>query len=431
MQPTPEKIGKYQILGIAGRGSMGVVYIGHDPFVDRRVAIKICSNNNSDEGSSRLARRLFFNEAQSAGSLDHPNILKVFDAGEDNKQPYIVMEYVDGGNTLRQYCDEANLLPLETVAHIVQQCAEALDYAHRRHVTHRDIKPANIMLTADGVVKIVDFGVAQRTHTDRTQILGTFGSPRYMAPEQATDEAVTGQADLYSLGVVVYELLTGKPPFDAQGISALMYKILTEDPVPIRSIRSEVPDLLASVVSRALSKDLSIRYQTGSEMAADLAVALRALEQLPGITAAAMTFEDKVSTVKSLYFFREFADAEISEVVEVVTWESYSPGELIISEGDESGAFFVIASGQGSVTKGGTRIGTIEKGDCFGEMGYLSGQLRSASVTAVKSVLALKFDSPIAEWASLPCQVRFTKAFQKTLITKLASVSEHLSTRTS
>lgn len=406
---------------------MGVVYIGHDPFVDRRVAIKICSNGNNDEGSSRLARRLFFNEAQSAGSLDHPNILKVFDAGEDNNQPYIVMEYVEGGNTLRPYCNEDHLLPLETVTDIAKQCAEALDYAHRRHVTHRDIKPANIMLTADGVVKIVDFGVAQRTHTDRTQILGTFGSPRYMAPEQATDEPVTGQADLYSLGVVLYELLTGRPPFDAQGISALMYKILTEDAAPIQSLRSEVPDQLAAVVTRALSKDLGARYQTGSEMAADLTVALKALEQLSEISAETMSAEEKASTVRSLDFFREFSDAEIAEVVEVASWKRYSPGERIIGEGDESEAVFVIASGEGAVIKGGVRIATIERGGCFGEMGYLSGRPRSASVTALNPVLALKFDAPTAEWASLPCQVRFSKAFQRALITRLASASEHLS----
>jgi serine/threonine-protein kinase len=340
------------------------------------------------------------------------------------------MEYVEGGSTLRQYCEKANLLPLESVTNIAKQCAEALDYAHRRHVTHRDIKPANIMLTADGVVKIVDFGVAQRTHTDRTQILGTFGSPRYMSPEQATNEDVTGQADLYSLGVVLYELLIGRPPFDAQGISALIYKILTEDAPPIQSIRSGVPEQLTSVVTRALTKDLSIRYQSGAEMAADLTDALKALEQPARISAEAMTVEDKASTVKSLEFFREFSDTEVSEVIEVVTWESYSPGELIIAEGDESGTFLVIVSGQGAVTKGGNRIGTIEKGDCLGEMGYLSGQVRSASVIAINAVLALKIDSPIAEWASLPCQVRFTKAFQRTLIARLASVSEHLSTRT-
>ena len=427
MQPTPEKIGKYRILGTAGRGSMGVVYIGHDPFVDRRVAIKVCSNRTQDEGSSRLAYRLFFNEAQSAGSLDHPNILKVFDAGEDNHQPYIVMEYVEGGNTLRPYCEEANLLPLDAVVNIIKQCAQALDYAHRRHVTHRDIKPANIMLTAEGVVKIVDFGVAQRTHVDRTQILGTFGSPRYMAPEQATDQPVTGQADLYSLGVVFYELLTGRPPFDAQGISALMYKILTDDPPPIRAVRAEVPESLAAVVHRALSRDLSVRYRTGSEMVEDLALALKAIESAKGASAEGMSIEEKVAAVRSLDFFRDFSDAEVAEVVEAVSWESYSPEESIIDEGEESDSFFVMVEGQGDVTKRGRRIGAIEKGVCFGEMGYLSGQPRSACVTAANAVLVLKIAAPIAEWASLPCQVRFTKAFQRTLIARLAVASERLS----
>ena len=149
------------------------------------------------------------------------------------------MEYVECANTLRSYCNATHLLPIESVVNIARRCAEALDYAHRRGVTHRDIKPANIMLTGAGAVKIVDFGVAQRIHNDRTQILGTFGSPRYMAPEQAMDDAVTHQADLYSLGVAMYELLTRRLPFEAQGFSSLIYKILTEEPVPISAVRPE------------------------------------------------------------------------------------------------------------------------------------------------------------------------------------------------
>lgn len=217
MSETLEKVGKYEILGVAGRGGMGTVFIGHDPFIDRRVAIKVCPVVNPDDTDSRLTRKMFFNEAQSAGVLDNPNILRVFDAGEVDGDPYIVMEYVEGAETLKDYCKPQKIIPVAQAVRIFHQCAKALDHAHRRGVTHRDIKSANIMLNAEGEPKIGDFGIAQRAVSDSTQVMGMFGSPTYMSPEHARDDDLTHQTDLYSFGVVMYEVLAGRPPFRARG----------------------------------------------------------------------------------------------------------------------------------------------------------------------------------------------------------------------
>ena len=198
-EKIPQSIGKYSILGIAGKGAQGVVYEGHDPFIDRKVAIKVWSKKpkpDADEKEIHRMRRMFFNEAQTAGSLDHPQILRVYDAGEADGQLYIVMEFVDGSRNLRQHCDPRNLLPMEQVVAYIRDCALALEHAHANGVVHRDIKPANIMLNSAGEVKIVDFGIADRQRPDATKSRNHFGSPRYMSPEQARGDAFRTQSDL-------------------------------------------------------------------------------------------------------------------------------------------------------------------------------------------------------------------------------------------
>jgi len=416
----PDKIGKYEILGVAGRGAMGEVYIGHDPFIDRKVAIKVCSMNDADTTNARIARKMFFNEAQAAGQLDNPNILRVYDAGEANGEPYIVMEYVEGGDTLRNYCTPDNLLPMEKVVRIMYQCAKALDYAHRRGVTHRDIKPANLMLTREGEPKVGDFGIAQRLHTDTTQVMGTFGSPRYMSPEQARDEMLSNQTDLYSLGVVMYELLAGKPPFSSRAIPNLIRMILHEEPPPLKQARSDVPDSLVAIINKAMAKDTAERYKTGAEMAADLAAVF---DRLSKPREEELTEEQKFAAVRPLHFFNDFSDSELEEVLAASTWVRFGEGEALIEEGDTEEAFYVIVSGDVSVIIGGREIGTLTKGDCVGEMGYLARIKRSASVVARGDVSTIKIDSSLMEWASIPCQMRFHKVFQQTLIERLAQTS--------
>ena len=425
MSETPEKVGKYQILGIAGRGGMGVVYIGHDPFIDRKVAIKVCPVGDPDDTSSRLTRKMFLNEAQSAGVLDNPHILRVFDAGEVEGDPYIVMEFVDGAKTLKDYCTPEQVLPVDVAVRILHQCAKALDYAHRRGVTHRDIKSANIMLNSEREPKIGDFGIAQRAVSDSTQVMGMFGSPTYMSPEQARDDELTHQTDLYSFGVVMYEVLAGRPPFRARGFSGLLNKILNEAPPPLAEFRPEVPPSLVSIVERAMSKTLDTRYQTGAEIAADLAAVMDEL-RYPTRQPQVLSEEEKFELVRTLDFFNDFSDAEIQEVLDVASWENYANQDLIITEGEIEQAFFILVSGDVAVMVGDKCIAALTKGDCVGEMGFLAQNKRTASVVANGDVALLKVDSALIEWASIPCQMRFNKAFMNILIERLARTSLQL-----
>ena len=431
MSADPKKIGKYAILDVAGRGAMGVVYLAHDPFINRHVAIKLCSVMDVGDDDAELiatrAKRIFFNEAQSAGTLDHPNILRVYDAGEgDNGEPYIVMEYVKGGATLKPHCDPDHLMPISQVVDKIHKCAKALDYAHRRGVLHRDIKPANIMVNEEGEPKIGDFGIAQQMHAESTQLMTAVGSPRYMSPEQATDEDLNGQTDIYSLGVTLYELLAGRPPFDANALAALMLAITTKDPTPIRDVRPEVSEELAHIVHKSMARSLDERYQTGAEMAEDLA---RLLDEMTRPVRKDLSDEEKFARARDLHFFNDFSDAELEEVLDVGSWEHFNPGATIIKEGAKEQSFFVIATGDASVAVGGKEVGVVDKGQCVGELGYLGQVERTASVVARSDVGAIKIDAALMEWASIPVQLRFNKAFQATLIDRLARTTRELAKR--
>ena len=222
-------IGKYDVIREVGRGSMGVVYLGHDPFGGRDVALKIAMQDGVEEevGQSLTRyRKMFFNEAKFADHLKHHNIIQMFDAGMEGEIWYIVMEYVAGGRTLYDHCRPGTLLPLEDAVRVIFKCAKALDYAHRRGVVHRDIKPRNILLTEEQEVKIGDFGIALLTHADSTdtQVHGYVGSPLYMSPEQIREDQMTSQTDIFSIGVVMYEMLTGKHPFAGATLPALCFR---------------------------------------------------------------------------------------------------------------------------------------------------------------------------------------------------------------
>jgi serine/threonine protein kinase len=419
----PEKIGKYEIIDCVGRGSMGVVYSAHDPYTDRKVAIKVCSITDDDENqSSRLAKKLFFNEAHTTGSLDHPSILSVLDAGEDADQPYLVLEFLDGGDTLKRYIEKDNLLSVERTVEILFQCAKALDYAHRRGVIHRDVKATNIMLTADGRVKLCDFGIAQFSASDQTQVLGLLGSPRYMSPEQAREEDVTPQTDIYSLGVVAYELLTAQAPFAANGLTKLINQILHENPASIGDFRPDVPKELEQIVAKAMAKTLDARYGSGQEMANDLASVFAHLD----VPADPRPQQDKFTTVRTLPFFNEFSDEEISEVIAAADWKQFNAMDSIVDEGTLEHSFFIIISGDVAVVKAAKQISTLTKGDCFGEMSYVLRAQRSASIIAIGDVELLRVDAALMEQASTKTQLRFNQIFLRTLIERLATTSEEL-----
>jgi len=261
-------LGRYQVERQLGKGAMGLVYLGRDPKLDRLVAIKTLALSQEFEGEElQEATRRFFREASAAGRLKHPYIVSIYDAGEEQDLAYISMEFFKGGNLLA-YCKPDNLLPIPSVIDITTKVAEALDYAFSQGVVHRDIKPANIMYNpASGKIKITDFGIARITDSNKTRTGVILGTPSYMSPEQLVGKQVDGRTDIFSLGVMLYQLLTGTLPFMADTIASLMYKIANEPHRQLRQLRADIPLCLQEIANKALEKAAQRRFQTGAELA--------------------------------------------------------------------------------------------------------------------------------------------------------------------
>ena len=270
-------LGRYRIDRQIGRGSMGVVYLGHDPQIDRQVAIKTMALSREFEGHDLVdARARFLREAETAGRLQHPDIVTIFDVGEEQDLAYIAMEYLKGRDLL-PHTQPTRLLPVLVVLRTLERVALALAYAHSQGVVHRDIKPANVMVdAASDSVKVTDFGIASITDGYRTRTGLVLGTPSFMSPEQMAGQRVDGRADLYSLGVMLFQLLTGALPHQSESMATLMHQIARDAAPDVRSLRRELPESLANVVALALEKRPELRYADGRQMAADLhAVALQ------------------------------------------------------------------------------------------------------------------------------------------------------------
>ena len=264
-------LGRYQVDKELGKGAMGVVYLGKDPKIGRVVAIKTMALSQEFSGDELVdARERFFREAETAGRLQHQNIVTIFDAGEEHDLAYIAMEFLKGKDLL-DYCKDGNLLPVAKVLSIVARVAEALAYAHLQNVVHRDIKPANIMYELDtDTVKVTDFGIARITDSSKTKTGLVLGTPSFMSPEQLAGKKVDGRSDLYSLGVMLFQMLAGVLPFRGESMAELMFKIANEEAPDIRIIRKELPESLANLVALSISKRPETRYQDGVQFAADL-----------------------------------------------------------------------------------------------------------------------------------------------------------------
>lgn len=263
-----QSLGRYELERVIGRGAMATVYLGRDPTINRRVAIKTMPlAEEFAESDLATARSHFLREAESAGRLNHPNIISIYDAGEDDRVAYLAMEYFQG-KPLSHYAQLGRLLPPRTVVELMARAADALQYAHSQNVVHRDVKPANLMYDIDtDQLKLTDFGIARLTDSSRTRTGIILGTPSYMSPEQLSASKVTGQTDLYSLGVTMYHLLTGAPPFQADSIPRLMDKIVSHKHRPVADIRDDVPPAIDVILSRALAKDPADRYESGKAMA--------------------------------------------------------------------------------------------------------------------------------------------------------------------
>ncbi len=275
--PEIKRFGRYEIVAELGRGAMGVVYKARDPQIDRLVAVKTVSMWRQEQEEETEFRMRFLNEAQAAGRLHHAGIVSIFDVGEnpENKDPYIVLEYVSG-ESLNRIMAREKKLSLPRALQLAEEVAEALDYAHAQGVVHRDIKPGNILVTEDGHAKIADFGIAKLNLAHFTLPGRVMGTPAYMAPEQLSGEGVDGRSDLFSLGVILYAMVTGHSPFQGNSATTVCFKVANREPVAPSAFDLAVPPELDEVISRAMAKDPEQRYQTGAEFADDI----RQLQQL-------------------------------------------------------------------------------------------------------------------------------------------------------
>jgi CHASE2 domain-containing sensor protein/tRNA A-37 threonylcarbamoyl transferase component Bud32 len=276
-------LGRYQVEKELGRGAMGIVYQGRDPKINRVVAIKTLSLSDEFEADELDdIKDRFFREAEAAGRLNHPNIVTVYDAGEEHDLAYIAMEFLNGHDLVR-YTKPDKLMPLEQVLTIVERCADALGYAHEQQIVHRDIKPANIMYDPDvSSIKITDFGIARVSNASRTKTGMVVGTPSYMSPEQVKGKKVDGRSDIFSLGVMMYQMISGELPFQADNPTNIMYQIATEPHPDITETRPKIRKTapwVAVVINRALEKDPEKRYQKGSDMAADIRKVLDKMKQ--------------------------------------------------------------------------------------------------------------------------------------------------------
>jgi serine/threonine-protein kinase len=270
VRPT---LGRYEVVKTLGRGAMGTVFLGRDPRINREVAIKTLRYEEIDPEQIEEVKKRFFREAEAAGRLSHPNIVTIYDVGEDYDIAYMAMELLDGTD-LAKYTRKEGRLPLEEIMRVASCVASALDYAHANGIVHRDIKPANIMMLNNREIKVADFGIARVMATSKTQTGVVMGTPSYMSPEQIAGKKVDGRSDLFSLGVVLYELIAGEKPFGGDSIATLMYNITSSTPPSIREFSPGIPGKLVAVLEKLLAKDMEARYQSGKELADDLRTCL-------------------------------------------------------------------------------------------------------------------------------------------------------------
>lgn len=429
MADLPEKVGKYRIERVLGQGATGTVYLGQDPFHRTPVAIKVPHPElfRDAENGARY-HRLLQNEAALVGKLNHPHIVQVLDAETDGDLNYLVMEFIPG-QTLEPYTAPETLLPVAQVVEILFKCCGALDYAHRHGLVHRDLKPANVMLIGDAAagasdIKITDFGAAFAHNAEQTQVIGFIGSPAYMSPEQVREETLTHHSDMFSLGVMFFRLLTGRMPFEADTHMALAYKILQDEPPPLRQLRPDLPEALERIIHRCLQKERESRYPTWMELAAELT---RAFDHL-ALPADNISDLEKFAALRDIAFFRAFSDSQLWEVLRLSSWKRIPAGVVIIQEERVGSSFYIVASGTVQVKKNGLLLTQLPAGTCVGEMSYLNpdNPVRTASVISAEESLILKIHAQALKKASEGVRAQFDAQFIRLLVERLIQTNNLL-----
>jgi len=416
------QIGKYDIRRQLGKGATGTVYLAVDTFSGKEVALKVIEPEVfRDPEFGTVYRSQFLNEASLAGKLKHPHIVSILDAVVLEDSGHIAMEVVSGGD-LSQHVTAATLLPIEDVLQIGFKCCGALAYAFNEGIVHRDIKPANIMIAQGTDVKIADFGAALLRKAQAVQT-ASIGSPYYMSPEQLEEAPLTHHSDMYCLGVVLYELLTGQRPFSADSLQMLVQKILNQQPAPPSSVRAALPKEIDRVVLRALGKKPELRYETWADFSLDLSNAGKLM-----LPSDAIMDSEKYVALKRVEMLADLSDAELWELTHAGRWTRVGAKQAIIRENEPGKSFFFLAQGQVKVTLEGHLLNTIGEGESFGEMAYIRGGVtpRHATVETLTRILLAEFEPEALALMSLGAQLQLTRALVRNLVDRLELANARL-----
>jgi len=418
------QVGKYDVQKLLGKGATGTVYLAKDTFSGKEVALKTIEPEVfRDPEFGTVYRSQFLNEASLAGKLRHPHIVAILDAVVEENSGYIAMEIVTGGD-LSQFAKPDSLLPVEDVLQIGFKCCGALEYAFAQGIVHRDIKPANIMIVQGTDVKIADFGAA---FLRKSQVVQTaaMGSPFYMSPEQIEGKELTLHSDMYSLGVVLYELLTGKRPFAADTLDALLKKILQENPAPPSSLRKGLPRDIDMAMLRLLGKKPEHRFAAWSELAEELS-RLGALVLPPG----AIPDSERFVALKRVAMLSGLSDAELWELARAGKWSRVERAKNIVREGEPGQSFYFAAKGEVKIVRQNRLLNMVNSGEFFGEMAFIwGGELpRHATADAMTDLLLAEFDPGAVGQMSLGAQLQLVKALTRNVVDRLALANMRLAT---
>lgn len=387
---VPAKVAKYQLMERIGSGTCGIVYRAYDAILSRDVAIKISQVGTLDQQTGKMpgAQKAFITETMSAGRLSHPNIVSVYDAGIDGPLNYLVMEHVEGVS-LKEYGRGQTQLSPHRVVSVIAEVCKAIDFSHKMGIVHRDIKPANIMIATDGDVKLLDFGIAISTTADEAAGTGrpALGTPNYISPEQVTGSELGPRSDIYSLGAVMFELLTGQQVFKAKEIKELFKAILKEPAPLLRTIRHDLPVELEQVVSRCLAKNPRMRFSSGAEMALALEEVLERMAP-PGMVSPEMS--GWVPVIGELKFFSKFSERKIACFASVSSVVRFGAGTTALGRDTLDNHLYVIVEGVASTGDGSGLSAVLGPGDCFGEAGFLRGDKSEYDVDVMTDIVALR-----------------------------------------
>ena len=414
---------RFEMKQILGRGASGEVHLAFDNYAQRDVAIKMNRLSLFDDPvAGNRNRKMWLNETRLAGKLMHPFIVQIFEAGSTDEFNYIVMEYMAGGS-LKQFTAPDKLLPINRLIDILYKVCNALDFATKMGVLHRDIKPANVLLGADGDVKISDFGAAFSVGSDLTQV-DMVGTLPFVAPEHFRKALPSQQNDIYAVGVMAYQLLTGRYPFTAKSPEDLIYQKLNEEVLSLESWRSDIPQALRFAVHRAMHKDRELRYTNWRAFFDDLAAALPQI----AIPEDSRFDSTRFNFMRKFKFFADFSDTEIWEILDISRTLTMGTGKTIIEEGKVGNNLFIITSGEVVVSKNGQEINRMKAGDCFGEIGYLDEvrHLRSSSVTATSALELIEVEGKSLRLSSQGLQSRFSKALLTLLVKQMRNTDQML-----